>query len=183
MIFSDIQSHKHTHIPKQAQTKTTNQRCPRGSLARPSCTHLRASTLNEEGLKGVPSVLGIKPSPLPLERGREKDKMISIYQRSVPAHPIERLGRADPTICIAGCSKRKENERGRREGGYTFLRGERWNWEVVRKERRATLDRSKDLDLLRGKASCLGKQYRALRLLHAITSSMSFLNHRNIRGR
>jgi hypothetical protein len=31
--------------------------------------------------------------------------MISIYQRSVPAHPIKRVGRADPTICIAGCSK------------------------------------------------------------------------------
>jgi hypothetical protein len=38
--------------------------------------------------------------------------MISIYQRSVPAHPIKRVGRADPTICIAGCSK---GEKGRRD--------------------------------------------------------------------
>jgi hypothetical protein len=47
-------------------------------------------------------------SPLLTSRRRkEEDKMISIYQRSVPAHPIKRVGRADPTICIAGCSKGK----------------------------------------------------------------------------
>jgi hypothetical protein len=43
--------------------------------------------------------------------------MISIYQRSVPAHPIKRVGRADPTICIAGCSKGKREGGGREEEG------------------------------------------------------------------
>jgi hypothetical protein len=48
--------------------------------------------------------------------------MISIYQRSVPAHPIKRMGRADPTICIAGCSKggRGKTRQGNWGRVYTF---------------------------------------------------------------
>jgi hypothetical protein len=77
-----------------------------------SCPPLLHSTKSvnpqiKEGLKGVPSVLGIKPLAPPLSKEKEgkKDKTISIYQRSVPAHAIKSMGRADPTICIAGCSK------------------------------------------------------------------------------
>ena len=58
--------------------------------------------------------------PPPSRERREEDKMISIYQRSVPAHPIKRMGRADPTICIAGCSKGGEDEARKLGRMYTF---------------------------------------------------------------
>ena len=60
--------------------------------------------------------------PPPSRKRREEDKMISIYQRSVPAHPIKRMGRADPTICIAGCSKGgKGEDKARKLGKGVYL--------------------------------------------------------------
>jgi hypothetical protein len=68
--------------------------------------------------------------------------MISIYQRSVPAHPIKRMGRADPTICIAGCSKGEgRGRKGKRGKGCIPSKRSEVRLGVSRKERRATLDR------------------------------------------
>lgn len=120
--------------------------------------------------------------------------MISIYQRSVPAHPMKRKGRADPTICIAGCSKRKGKK------GMEWTRGceVEGGWQCQNRSRRDELSgmalgrlggwylrsvrrgRWKQANHSRSWHSCIksaevvyGKQFRALRLLRAITSSLS----------
>jgi hypothetical protein len=60
-----------THHHKNKNSK----RCPRGSLAHPSSAQLRAEPLNEERLKGVPSILGIKPPLSSPERAKKEDKI------------------------------------------------------------------------------------------------------------
>ena len=68
----------------------------------PLLRSLKSVNPRKEGLKGVPSILGIKLAPNPHMESEGNNKMISICQRSVPARPMKRTGRADPTICIAG---------------------------------------------------------------------------------
>lgn len=151
-----------------------------------SCAPLICSTKSRtpqkriERLKGVPSILGVKPphpSPLSKERRRRGDRTISIYQRSVPAHPMKRLGRADPTICIAGCSKGGNGKclvctkvgEGKPKSEPT-CRNVRQVTAISKSVKKAIRDCSCHSCLY--SASCLGKQFRALRLLHAIASSL-----------